>query len=617
MNRLGLYVFYDPEGILGKYVKFQLSQLATVCNEIIVICNGSLKPEDRDYLESNNYSVRVRENVGFEATAWKECIQDYIDRSGFQCIDEIVFSNDIAYGPLIPLSEVFEKMGERNVDFWGITKHFPAADFTQSWANGVIPTHIQTYFFVVRKRLLHSPEFIEFWKSLPRINNYLDDIGKFETRLTHYFEERGFRWDVYTEMDDIKEEGLANFCANYEIPFELVKKGCPFIRRKALTQYVSNSCSVIEKDPARLLDSLKNNNFFDEAMIYNDLLRKNNLFDLYSRNHWKYILPTKHNIAGKNGLKCALFMHIYYEDELDYCLSYAKNFPVDGDVYITCPEQNKEKVREKLALLLPKHNCNVLSVETRGRDVSAFLVGCRDILESTNYDAICVIHDKKSPQVGKLFGQNYRDATFDNMLFSKEYVENVVSLFAENPKLGYLGFPKVIGGPYWWVFKNSWSKGNFENTKELIERCGLNVKVSESKPPFSYGNVFWCKPQILSKLLALNLDYSDFPKEPMAIDGTISHSIERIYPLLAQDAGFYSGTLYTEEYASIYLVALEEELRRVERERQARQEPDFQYSLKELAKYRLKNKKMLFPFAKFCWKYGINPCKKLFLRLKI
>lgn len=52
-------------------------------------------------------------------------------------------------------------------------------------------------------------------------------------------------------------------------------------------------------------------------------------------------------------------------------------------------------------------------------------------------------------------------------------------------------------------------------------------------------------------LIDYGFDWDDFPKEPMPLDGTISHALERIYPYVAQSQGYYSGCLMNTDYASL------------------------------------------------------------------
>lgn len=564
-SRLGIFVFFDESGYLGRYVEYLLKDISQNLNELVVVCNGLLSDEGRSIIQTYTNRIYIRENHGFDGTAWKEAVIQFVGFDELGKYDEVVFFNDICYGPIYSFQEVFQEMDRKSeLDFWGLTKHFEAKDFTGHHKSQVIPEHIQTYFFVVRHKMLIAKEFKDFWTQMSEIRTFADDIGVFETKFTDFFSNKGYKWDTYVYMDDLKGRGLDNYCFNYDWPYTLLERRMPMIRRKSLTQFVPNSCIGPEKEARRALKYIEVNTSYDISMIWEDLLRKNNIADLYTRLHLDYILPTESVIYKPLTQKrIALLMHIYYEDQISYCFDYASNMPIYADIYVTTVRNNKSAVEKKFSEL----KCNKLEVrivENRGRDMSALYVGCADVLRSNKYDYICCIHDKKSPQVGMLFGMSFRDLTFENTLASKAYVENVIGLLDRNPLLGYLGFPYMIGGPYWPVLSNAWaSDNNFYSTKEILKQCGINVKISLDKPPIVYANVFWCRPEALKPLSDLQLSYEDFDQEPLGIDGTFSHALERAVTYVAQSQGYYSGVLYTDEYASIYLPALMLEYSRV------------------------------------------------------
>lgn len=576
-SRLGIFVFYDSEGIVGGYVDYLLDDLSKNLTDLCVICNGKLSPEGRVIFEKFASKIIVRENKGFEATAWKEAVLTYLGIEYLQQFDEVVFMNDICYGPIYPFSVIFDQMETRDdVDFWGLTRHYRAVDFTGCHPDHIIPEHIQTYFFVIKRRVLLSQSFLSFWQNLPVINTYMDDIGHFETKLTQYFENCGFKWDTFVDMAVLKGKGLNNYCFNYEKPYTLIKDfKFPLIRRKSLSQTIPNSLGGPEKEAWRCINYIANATEYDVNLIWDDLLRKNNVKNLHSRLHLNFVIPSNSYLTNmKTRAKVALVIHIYYEDEIQYCFEFAKNMPQTADVYITTPAKNLELVTK----IFEQMHCNKLDIRianNRGRDVAALFVTCKDVLES-DYDYICCIHDKKSPQVGILFGANFRDLTFENMLQSKEYVENIIHTFDENPRLGYLGFPKMLGGPYWPVMYDSWAaESNFATTQQILDRCGIHNTIERNLPPIVYGNVFWCRPIALKPIVDLALEYNDFPEEPMAIDGTFSHGLERVVTYVAQSQGYYSGVAYTDEYASIYLSALMEEATKLHKSHNSLSPVDF------------------------------------------
>ena len=558
-KRLGIFVFYDEVGYVGKYVDYLLKDISQNLDELTIVCNGILSENGHTIFEKYTNKIYLRENSGFDGTAWKEAVIKFIGFDELKNYDEVVFFNDICFGPIYPVKEVFQETDQKtDLDFWGLAKHFEARDFTGHHKSQIIPEHIQTYFFVVRHDMLCSQDFKNFWTGMKEIKTFADDIGSFETKFTEFFSQRGFKWDTYVYMDDMKGRGLDNYCFNYDLPYTLIaERRMPMVRRKSLTQFVTNSCIGPEKEARRVLKYIEEKTNYDVKLIWEDLLRKNNIADLYTRLHLDYILPKDEVIYNPlSPKKVALLMHIYYADQIEYCFQYASSMPGYADVYITTIEKNRQAIEKKFKEL----ECNKLEVrviKNRGRDMSALYVGCADILKSDYYDYICCIHDKKSPQVGMLFGMSFRDLTFENTLATKAYVENIIGTLDRNPLLGYLGFPYMIGGPYWPVLTNAWaSEQNFVSTKEILSRCGINCKISMDKPPILYANVFWCRPNALKPLSDLQLSYEDFDEEPLGIDGTFSHALERAVTYVAQSQGYYSGVLYTDEYASIYIPAL-------------------------------------------------------------
>ena len=161
------------------------------------------------------------------------------------------------------------------------------------------------------------------------------------------------------------------------------------------------------------------------------------------------------------------------------------------------------------------------------------------------------MHDKKAIQtrpgsVGASFGY----VCNENVCKNAAHVLNVLCEFEKDPYLGILCPPYPTHGLY---FMNMCSGGwgpNFENTKKLMKDLGIDAPVSGEKSPIApYGSVFWFRPKALAPLFDHGWQHSDFPPEPLPQDGTISHAIERIYPFVAQSAGYYPAVVMSKSYA--------------------------------------------------------------------
>ena len=141
-------------------------------------------------------------------------------------------------------------------------------------------------------------------------------------------------------------------------------------------------------------------------------------------------------------------------------------------------------------------------------------------------------------------GLDFQDLLWRNTLGSREYIYNVLNLFETNPRLGLAVPPSPAHGQYTWVLGNGWS-GNFTIVRDLARRLSLTVSIQEEDFPIASGSAFWCRKKALELLWNYPWKYDDFPEEPMAPDHEISHAIERIFPFVAQQAGYYSAWIMT------------------------------------------------------------------------
>ena len=559
MKRVAIYFFYDKDGVVDRYVDYFLEDFKKNLDRLIVVCNGKLTPEGRQEFSKYTNEIIVRENKGFDVWAYKEGIE-YIGWDNLKNYDELVMLNMTIMGPVYSFKEMFDEMDSRKeLDFWGITKFhkFPV----DPWGlikYGYIPEHIQSHFIAVRKPMLTSYEFRQHWEKMRMINTYFESVSYHESIFTKKFNDKGFKSDSYINSDDLKD-----FTDHpiIDYPKKIIEeKRCPiFKRRSFFNPYDDFLTRSIGGQSLKLYNYLKENKKYDTDLIWENLLRTENMYDIKNTLHLNYSLPSRYTLNKlENNHKIGLFLHIYFEDLIDECFDYSSNLPEHADIFITTnSEEKKKKIEKKFSTL--KNKLDIKVIENRGRDVSAFLIPNSE--EILKYDIACFAHDKKTKQLKpQLKGEDFKYKCFENILGSKEFVCNVINLFLENPKLGLLSPFGPNHAEFYSNIGREWGhsgNNNYSLTCDLLSKLDIEINVDKNKAPVApYGTMFWFRPRAFKKILEKDWKYEDFPKEPNKIDGTILHAIERVYPFVAQDAGYYSANLLNEEYTKIELTNL-------------------------------------------------------------
>ncbi len=550
IKRLAIFFFYDKDGIVDDYIPYMLNDLNKNISELLVVCNGKLTPEGRQKFKTLTPNILVRENKGFDVWAYKEGMEFY-GWDKLKQFDEVILMNFTIFGPLYPFKEMFDEMDKRDVDFWGITKHHGFNfDPFGTIECGYIPEHIQSSFICIRSNMLNSPEFVSYWNNMSMVNSYGEAVGKHEAIFTEKFNNCGFKSAVYVETDDLKK------FTHYPLmiyPLELVKnRRCPVIKRKSFTNEYYEFLNCTAGNPTiDLYNYIRDNTYYNINLIWDNLLRTDNMSDIKRRMHFNYILDNKHSVNLKEkAIKIALVIHIYYQDLIEYCFEYAKSIPNYADVYITTDTESKKVLIEEVFSHLKCNFLKVIVISNRGRDVSSLLVGSKDFI--MKYDLVCFFHDKKTLQFEPYsIGESFAYKCCENILSTPEYVNNIISTFMEEPRLGMLTPPPPNHASFFGVFGTEWGS-NFSMTKELAQKLKINVDINIYKEPIApLGTMFWFRPSALKPLFNFDWDYNDFPEEPNNNDGTILHAIERIYPLAAQQEGYYIGWCMNNDFAKL------------------------------------------------------------------
>lgn len=557
-QRLGIYCFYDKYGHAASFIKTFLDDLMDNLDDLVVVVNGQLSDQARQLFSEYTKTIIVRENKGLDVAAYKQAILT-LGWEKLESYDEVICLNDTVMGPVYPFREMFACMDRKDVDFWGITAYAgETVDKEQ------IPTHLQAYWHAYRRSLVSSRAFHEYWETMPLWKDYAEVTRKHEMTFTKHFTDLGFTWASY--IDWRKYQGYSSYPLLY-MPMQIVRDDrCPIFKRRSFFVDYSAYFDQTAGQPALdLYEYLRDHTDYDVDMIWDAILPSYNIDDIRKAMHLDYVLPSQAiNPQTHDRPRSAFIYHVYFMDLLEDTCHYIASLPEETDLYITSTEDKIPQIREYMQQHGISHQATFIPVINRGRDVSALLVAACPVVLSGKYDVIGFAHDKKSSQNQEnghhgTESQGFAYKLMENTLGSEAYVKNILTLFAENPRLGQVTPPPPYHALYFaHTIPHDWG-ANYEITKELLEdRLGIHVPLSPTKPTASaMGSCYWFRVEALKPLFEYGWKYEDFlPEGQMGEDGTISHAIERANGYICQSRGYYPAWVLSDRYARIEVDSL-------------------------------------------------------------
>ncbi|WP_197026492.1 rhamnan synthesis F family protein [Hylemonella gracilis] len=254
---------------------------------------------------------------------------------------------------------------------------------------------------------------------------------------------------------------------------------------------------------------------------------------------WTYpviVGPYKKKSDQPINKRVALHLHAYYVDMVSDIIQRLDQNRVRPDLFVSVKDDD---ARQTVFELLKNYGGRVMEVQVvpnRGRDIGPLLTAFGSRL-AHDYEIIGHLHTKKSPHILKSdFLAKWNSVLLENLIGGQVggCMADAISEKMFNDESIGIVFPEdphVVG----------WTD-NLPRAEPLAKRLGIQHLPKAFN--FPVGAMFWIRASVLQKFVELDLQWADYPDEPVPIDGTILHAIERLFGLAPALLGLRSAVTH-------------------------------------------------------------------------
>lgn len=531
MNRLGVFLIYDRHGIVDDYIVFLLEKMKKLYSELVIICNCDLNKESRKKIGLFSSNIIIRENKGFDAGGFKDALSIYIGWKKIKNFDELILFNDSFFGPFFSIEEIFKEMDKTKYDFWSMTKN------TGSYHSGAA---IQSYFIVVRKRLLKSPIFQKYWEDLPYYESFKDVVVEYEMKFASYFSQRGFTWNSYIKTGEYDVDGNRKYRMSlyHTVPNEIIKEQrYPFLKRKLFDLDAFGLDYGLDKQTREnfidAIEYIKNYTEYDINLIWKNVLRTYSLRNIQDSCCLRKIIDYKSERKNRKKIKIALWLCNQKNtfENLERFLGVV----APDDIVVGASS------RTLLTILEGKYKINSIHFYEQEQDFWKYIINnCDKLAMRTDVIGFFNDHDCYADENEQYVSKtSYMWSQWENMFGQGQYIDNIRYIFDMESSLGMLVTPRPMHAHF---FSNEYVN---DLNKLSIESLQIKEYVERNKFVADWSECFWIRKEIIDaplrkcilELLDNNISYVD---------------LARAMPYICQKKLFYTSVIESLKFGSVY-----------------------------------------------------------------
>jgi lipopolysaccharide biosynthesis protein len=528
-----MLALFAADGRLTDLHRHQISAFSDAGYRVVLVVNSAAFHHDAGALDTPASMVIVRENLGFDFGAWAYAVNLI---GGLERVRSVTFTND----SLLPLSTPALAATRARVS--GAPE-----DVLFLTASTELRPHLQSFFFTLKQPALRANA-LSLLAETPTYATKDALIHGEELRLSDRFAAAGHRPRALYPCRAAEASGMNPTIHHWQ---DLIKLGFPFLKVQLFSigllapdasevavllsadlrdVLIRHLAVRIERGASRVRDPnrpARPTSNMRGRFTKHGVLQSWNLPDAAAPT---LILPFD-DLVPPTPRKVLAVVHCFYTDVAEAILTRMADpsMAAAGAQFVfaltTDSAGKAETLRDVVARL--GLTADVMVCPNRGRNVAPFLTACAAHIGGV--DLVLHLHTKKSPQDRELAG--WGAFLFDNLIGTPDVVCSILHLFdSEETGMVYSGHLRPIAMVRNWGY-------DFTAARDLLARMGISIS-ADTILEFPASTMFWARPDVLKRLLALNLGPEDFEPEAAQIDGTLAHAIERCFYYLTEHAGY-------------------------------------------------------------------------------
>lgn len=534
--RLGIFVMYDKHGVVDESIIYLLKEMQSVLTHLVIVCNGFVEQLGIKILEQYSNEIYFRENIGYDASAYMDAFDLYIGWKRVKKYDELVMFNATFFGPFCPMQDIFKQMDERNMDFWGLSRHGSTAH---------VSTHLQSYFLVVRKSLLASNDFQEFWmtrkRNLTSINDVIDD---FEVAFTRFFEEKEYVWTAYADTRDIEDNQCLekNFDPCVFLGYTAMQRyGLPILKKRLWPW--TNTKRGCGNELADAIQYIDKNTDYDIDIIWKTMIRCQDINELRKALHLHFVLPVNEDIKQQEKKHNTRAVVLAWADDIEQ-IHACKWIPQNCSLILIISDPDLEK--DAVDLLKIKEIRLLAEGTLLGVEILKLVIDIKQEYEYVGFFFPKKVYGNLTPE---RLSFNYN--LHANLLASAKYIENICYTFEVNPHLGVMSVPPPYYSGYRREKSEEWGY-IFDEVKKIVQLLELRCEFSQRSESQVMEMAFWGRTNVIYELAKkVELLEAHFKKDALMLS-----VLPRVIPYVAQHLGYYTAMVENADFAGMHIEGL-------------------------------------------------------------